>query len=411
MKRIFIRLATLFVLLLSQQIFAGTGLFFNLSTSGSLMNLRTTIPHHFYPNAGIKFNTPGYKLTSCRAGAPGYCLFSVSDTQPASLLVSGPRGTASATLCLQGKEGPLSCQIYQAAFSTGTPRFAFIGNNATQVPSNNFHQCGIDPTTGNFTTCTDVPFGDFPLDFAFNSAGTFAYVSTALDTGSGGVYLCNVDPATGIFSGCATTGSGLGTFSPSVALNPAGTFAYVSDAGGNQVSKCDVDQTTGALSNCAATGSGFNQPFGITINPAGTFAYIGSAFFAGNLSVCAIDQGTGDLINCDTTDSGLDAPLWVAINPQGTLAYVVQDGSSNNIQLCRIDPTTGTLLSCFVTGDYSFSSPLAIEMNSAGTAVYVSDNSTENVIRCSVNQANGTLSGCAITGPTLAGAYGIGLYS
>ncbi len=49
------------------------------------LDITTLTPNHTYPNAGIKINTPGFKPTNCTMNNNGYCLFSVSNTQSASM--------------------------------------------------------------------------------------------------------------------------------------------------------------------------------------------------------------------------------------------------------------------------------------------------------------------------------------
>jgi hypothetical protein len=55
------------------------------TASASNLSIKTNIPNHTYPNAGIKITTPGVTLSGCTLDANGYCLFSVSDTQAVSL--------------------------------------------------------------------------------------------------------------------------------------------------------------------------------------------------------------------------------------------------------------------------------------------------------------------------------------
>jgi len=114
-------------LLYSSSGFAESGLFFNVLASGLNLNIRTTIPGHTYPAAGIKLNTSGYTLADANPGCAmspnGYCLFQVSDTVPASINISGPSGLVQFTLCLNGN-GPLSCQNYSmTVVGNGCGRF------------------------------------------------------------------------------------------------------------------------------------------------------------------------------------------------------------------------------------------------------------------------------------------------
>lgn len=95
---------------------AKTGLFFNISGSGTqdhisitlaldgrgplsrqnytvdALNLAitTTIPNHVYKTAGIKINTPGYRVVGLTPTEQGYYLFSVSDTSPAHITILPP---------------------------------------------------------------------------------------------------------------------------------------------------------------------------------------------------------------------------------------------------------------------------------------------------------------------------------
>lgn len=406
MKRIFIKVSALLILSQSQMSYADPGLFFKLNTTGSVLNLTTTIPHHFYPNAGIKFKTPGYALTSCRQGADGFCLFSVSDTMPASLVVNGPKGMPSAILCLQG-EGPLSCQNYEFSMTSGIPRFLYIADSSVQ----DLRRCSLDPNTGAITSCTDVPVPSFPTDVAFNPAGTFAYVTTPSNNS---VYVCNVNTTTGDFSNCTVTGDAFFVNPLAVALSPAGTFAYVGESD-NFITKCTVSQTTGALSNCVFNAVFFSPITGITFNSAGTEAYVGTF----DLVNCPVDPVTGDF-NFALCNFGDNNPnnnfinaTWAALNPSDTTAYVVNQGT-NSILQCSIFAPTGELFNCASTGktstgNFAFNNPYGIAMSSPGTTVYITNNSTQ-VVKCSV-AANGALTGCDVTGPSFGNALGITLYS
>jgi hypothetical protein len=54
------------------------------------LTIRTTIPNHTYPIVGIKINSPNVRasdLIGCTPYPNGLCLFSVSNTQPANILI------------------------------------------------------------------------------------------------------------------------------------------------------------------------------------------------------------------------------------------------------------------------------------------------------------------------------------
>ena len=106
-----------------------TGLLFNVIINSNTLNINTAIQNNTYPTAGIRINTPGYSVaTGCTSIANGYCVFSVSDTSPAHIIIHGPTagsGTVDFTLCLNG-QGPLSCQDYMRSGQFSPPSSPII---------------------------------------------------------------------------------------------------------------------------------------------------------------------------------------------------------------------------------------------------------------------------------------------
>ncbi len=105
-----------------------------------------------------------------------------------------------------------------------------------------------------------------------------------------------------------------------VAVNPAGTRAYVTNNFSNTVSV--IDLATNRVTATIAVGV---TPFGVAVNPAGTFAYITNRGAAdvtgpnGGNSVSVIDLADNRVTA--TIAVGSD-PRGVAVNPAGTFAYV-----------------------------------------------------------------------------------------
>lgn len=54
------------------------------------LTIRTTIPNHFYPAAGIKIDKKGYRVAGLPQTECGYYLFPVSDNNPANLVILPP---------------------------------------------------------------------------------------------------------------------------------------------------------------------------------------------------------------------------------------------------------------------------------------------------------------------------------
>ncbi len=103
---------TCFILLISQSLNAGSGLFFNVTASGGApgslqftlclngkgpvscqaytannlnLTITTNIPGHNYPLAGIKMSTPGYIVSGCTKISNGYCLFNANNQIPVTI--------------------------------------------------------------------------------------------------------------------------------------------------------------------------------------------------------------------------------------------------------------------------------------------------------------------------------------
>jgi hypothetical protein len=63
----------------------------NYIVDGLNLVINTTTPHHTYPSAGIKIETPGYRVAGLSTPLNnGYYLFPVSDTSPANILIIPP---------------------------------------------------------------------------------------------------------------------------------------------------------------------------------------------------------------------------------------------------------------------------------------------------------------------------------
>jgi hypothetical protein len=60
----------------------------NHTVTRQSLSIRTLIPNHTYPAAGIKLLTSGYSLTGCTFLSNGYCQFTASNTNAASIITS-----------------------------------------------------------------------------------------------------------------------------------------------------------------------------------------------------------------------------------------------------------------------------------------------------------------------------------
>lgn len=139
------------------------------------------------------------------------------------------------------------------------------------------HRVSVIDTASN-TEIASIPFVNKPQGVAINPAGTRAYVTHRLLSGTVSV----IDTASNSVVGSIPVGT-----SPSdVAFNPSGTRAYVThdNFGSYQVSV--IDTATDTVVTTIAVG---NTPSGVAFNPAGTRAYVSNR---GSRTVSVIDTAS-----------------------------------------------------------------------------------------------------------------------
>jgi YVTN family beta-propeller protein len=163
-----------------------------------------------------------------------------------------------------------------------------------------------------------------------------------------------------------------------VAINPSGTFAYVSNYGSDTVSKIDLATNTVAATIIVGDG-----PWGLAINPLGTFAYVSNDQ---NGTVSKIDLATNTVVTTITVEQW---PWYVGINPAGTFAYVTN--RSNNI-VSKIDLATNAVTSftipnpsCVLNQGFPCDSNFGVAFNSDATFAYVSRPDKGTVAKINLN--------------------------
>lgn len=174
----------------------------------------------------------------------------------------------------------------------------YIGNRASRTVS------VIDGATNAVVATIPVPRN--PVGIAVNAAGTRVYVCGFPDR------LHVIDATTNTL--IADVGGLLACHQPAVL--PSAERVFVTDRGSNSVAIFDA--ATLALVGTIPTGT---SPWGIAVNPAGTRAYVANF---GDLdhpaSVAVIDTGTLAVV---ATVGGIAGnPVGVATDPAGTRVYV-----------------------------------------------------------------------------------------
>jgi 6-phosphogluconolactonase len=104
-----------------------------------------------------------------------------------------------------------------------------------------------------------------------------------------------------------------------------------------------INATTGALASIGRMAAG-TAPASVAVDPAGKFAYVANwtGYDAeGSVSIHTIDATTGVLMPTGAIATEL-SPISIAIHPSGKFTYVTNSGS-NNVSMYSIDSATGTL--------------------------------------------------------------------
>lgn len=179
------------------------------------------------------------------------------------------------------------------------PRFAYVAN----LSDNTVSAYTVDAGTGALNAVgTPVATGLTPLSLAVDPAGRFAYVANAGNTVS--AYAINA--ATGALTSVGGSPFLAGLAPNSVVVDPTGKFVYVTNYDNNTVSIFTINAATGALTAAGTVMTGLNPHF-VTVDPTGKFVYVAN-WSDNTISVYAINAATGVL-------ALVGSPIATGINP------------------------------------------------------------------------------------------------
>ncbi len=200
----------------------------------------------------------------------------------------------------------------------------------------------------------------------------------------------------------------------SIAVDPAGKFAYVASAGcdggvGGYVSMYTIDPTTGALASIGPPVPS-NDEFtdSVTVDPFGKFAYVASSgdvwdIDFGSVLTYTINPTTGALTS---TTGGINGtgingtPEFfnsVALDPSGKFAYAADGGAfpagsfggSSSVSMYTINSTTGALTSTGMIA--AGAGPASVAVDAAGKFAYVTNFNSNDVSMYTINSTTGAL--------------------
>jgi YVTN family beta-propeller protein len=251
--------------------------------------------------------------------------------------------------------------------------------------------------SSNSLTFTIATGGLDPQSIAVDPAGKFAYVATAgCNGGVGYVSMYTINPTTGALAFIGPPVSSLDYSAESVTVDPSGKFAYVVNEGDDETSDGSVatytiNATTGALTS--ATGGiggncpGLCVPVSVAVDPSGKFAYVPyrGGFSNGGVAMYTINSTTGGLTSIGMIAAGT-GPGSVAVDPAGKFAYVTNLGS-NDVFMYTIDTTTGALASIGTIA--AGTDPVSVAVDPAGKFAYVTNSGSNDVSMYTIDATTG----------------------
>ena len=261
----------------------------------------------------------------------------------------------------------------------------------------------INKSTGALTKVTDSLFNgeEYISSVAINPKSNLAFVvhsssgeNTRYDptySQEGTVSVYSVNATTGAFTEVPGSPFDAGASPHTITINPAGTFAYVTNPETNIISAYRIN-TNGTLKKVSdkplAAG---RAPNSIVFNSIGTIAFVANGGSKGGVSAYSVNTVTGALTKVVSIPSGVDAkPISITINPTGTFVYVTNEGN-DSISAFAVNAASGTLTPVeggpFKTG----ASPKSVTINPAGTFAYLANFRENTVSAFSINITTGIL--------------------
>ena len=205
--------------------------------------------------------------------------------------------------------------------------------------------------TSDYGIVKVIPVGNDPSSIALNPTGTRAYV-TNFESDNVSV----IDTVTGTVVATIPVGDG-----PSdIAIRPGFTTAYVTNSLSNTITKIDLTTNTALGSFNAGA-----KPSAIAFLPTGQYGFVTNKD-ANTVSVMNPSLGVHGGVTADLISTG-SQPSDIAINPAGTHAYVTNSNATGADEITVVDLTTYATTSINLIR----SKPSSITINPTGTRALV----------------------------------------
>lgn len=264
---------------------------------------------------------------------------------------------------MRKKGNPVCCLVISLLFGWGAfstidaAPFAYIPNSGSNTVT------VIDTVTTPPSVVATLPVGTNPRGVAslVKTSETFTYVT---NFGSENVSVLRTfsDVLTNKVAFEKVRDIRVGRNPYGIAVDPAGTFAYVTNFTDATVSKIDLGTNT-----VVATILVGSSPIGIVVTPDGSKVYVVNN---SSLSVSVINPADNTIIA--TVPVGIN-PIGAAVHPAGTFVYVTNSGANSLSIIKTADNSVTTQF------DFHLSAPAGVTVNPAGTVGYIT-NSGSNTL-------------------------------
>jgi YVTN family beta-propeller protein len=241
-----------------------------------------------------------------------------------------------------------------------------------------------------------------PQSIAVDPAGKFAYVASQGCDLSGYVSMYTINPTTGVLASTGPPVPSYDEFTDSVTVDPFGKFAYVASSGDvwdidfGSVVTYAINPTTGALTSTTGGINGTPEFFNsMAVDPSGKFAYAadGGAFPPGSF-------GGSSSVSMYTINSTTGALTSIGMIAAGTgpdsvavdaagKFAYVTNFGSNDVSMYTIDATTGALASIGTIA--AGTGPVSVAVDPAGKFAYVTNFGSNDVSMYTIDAATGAL--------------------
>jgi len=283
------------------------------ATTGALISIGT-IATGISPDS-VTANPNGQFIYAANTGSTTVSAFSVTGTGALALV-----GTFAA-----GAE-PDSISINPA----GT--FVYVADYGSSSVS----EFAVNATTGALTSIGSVGASGVPNFITVDPTGRFVYTT---NNNSGNITAYTIDSSTGALTNQGTVACSI---SLNMAIGPTGRFGYATCGNGVGIRAYSVDQTTGVLTNIATYSAG-NTIYSVAVNPAGTFAYFSNwgSGFQGSYSIdtYSVNSSSGALTL--TGSVATSEATQFTVDPSGQ--WLLTRDDTANIGVYSIDEATGAL--------------------------------------------------------------------